>query len=96
MLESRSIVAQRPVYLSRLLVSRKSQIRVVGELAYEVGSEVGELIATGQPVSFEHRVTTVYRRQGEGWKMVHHHTDINPAEQERYRQGHSSQARASS
>jgi hypothetical protein len=24
-------------------------------------------------------VTNIYRREGGGWKMVHHHTDVSPA-----------------
>ena len=71
-------------------------IRVVGDLAYEVGSEVGEVTFAGQTIPFEQRVTNVYRREARGWKMVHHHIDINPAEQERYRRLLSSKGHASS
>jgi ketosteroid isomerase-like protein len=24
-------------------------------------------------------VTNVYRREADGWKMIHHHTDLSPA-----------------
>ncbi len=73
---------------------RDPLIRVVGDLAYEVGSEVGAVTFAGQTVSFEQRVTNVYRREAGGWKMVHHHIDINPAEQERYRQQQSLKGQA--
>ena len=61
---------------------RDPLIRVVGDLAYEVGTESGEGTIAGQSFSFEHRVTNVYRREAGGWKIVHHHTDIAPALQE--------------
>ncbi len=54
-------------------------IHVVGDLAYEVGTEYGQLTLAGEPVTIEHRVTNIYRRQAGAWKMVHHHTDISPA-----------------
>ena len=54
-------------------------IRVVGDLAYEVGIEYGQITLAGEPVTIEHRVTNIYQRQAGEWKMVHHHTDISPA-----------------
>jgi ketosteroid isomerase-like protein len=53
-------------------------IRVVGDLAYELGIEYGQFTLGGEPVMIEHRVTNIYQRQGGAWKMVHHHTDISP------------------
>ncbi len=61
---------------------RDRLIRVVGDLAYEVGTESGEATLAGQPVSIEQRVTNVYRREAGGWKIVHHHTDLSPAMQD--------------
>ena len=57
-------------------------IRVVGDLAYEVGSESGDATMAGETISFRARVTNVYRREGGAWKMVHHHTDKSPAMEE--------------
>lgn len=54
-------------------------IRVVGDLAYEIGTERGQFKLAGHLVEFEPRVTNIYRREAGGWKMVHHHTDISPA-----------------
>ena len=54
-------------------------IRVAGDLAYEVGTEKGRVTLGGQQVAIEHRVTNVYRREGDAWKIVHHHTDLAPA-----------------
>jgi ketosteroid isomerase-like protein len=56
--------------------------RVGGELAYEVGIEFAEGTIAGKPTSIRHRVTNIYRREAGGWKMVHRHTDLNPAEQD--------------
>lgn len=53
-------------------------VRVVGDVAYEVGVEQGQLKLAGQPVAIEHRVTNIYRREAGGWKMIHHHTDTSP------------------
>jgi len=67
-----------------------SLIRVGGELAYEIGIEFGEGIIMGKPTTISHRVTNIYRREADGWKMVHRHTDLNPAEQDVSSQLHSS------
>jgi len=61
---------------------RDQLLRVVGDVAWEVGVEYGEFKLAGRPVSVEHRVTNIYQREGEGWKLVHHHTDASPAMQE--------------
>jgi ketosteroid isomerase-like protein len=54
-------------------------LHVEGGLAYETGVERGEITMAGQTVPIEARVTNVYRREGDGWKMVHHHADLSPA-----------------
>jgi ketosteroid isomerase-like protein len=54
-------------------------IRVVGDLAYEVGVEYPEFELGGEKVSGQIRVTNIYQREGGGWKMIHHHTDLAPA-----------------
>ena len=66
-------------------------IRVGGDLAYEIGIESGEGILMGKPTTIRHRVTNIYRREANGWKMVHRHTDLNPSEREVASQLHSSQ-----
>jgi ketosteroid isomerase-like protein len=55
------------------------RIRVLGDAAYEVGIERGSVTLAGERVDIEHRVTNVYHRDGDEWKIVHHHTDIAPA-----------------
>ena len=54
-------------------------IQVVGDAAYELGIERGQVTLAGQPVTIEHRVTNIYRREAGAWKVVHHHTDVSPA-----------------
>ena len=53
-------------------------IRVVGDAAYELGTEHVVLTLAGHPVRAEARVTNVYRRETGAWKIVHHHTDVSP------------------
>jgi ketosteroid isomerase-like protein len=54
-------------------------IRIVGDVAYELGVERGQVKLAGQQVTIDHRVTNIYRREGGAWKVVHHHTDVAPA-----------------
>jgi len=54
-------------------------IDVVGDVAYEVGVEQGACKLGGHPVAIKHRVTNIYRREGGGWRMIHHHSDTSPA-----------------
>ena len=52
-------------------------IRVDGDFAYEVGLEHGQFSPGGTRMNTEHRVTNIYRRVGDDWKIIHHHTDIS-------------------
>lgn len=54
-------------------------IHVAGDLAYEVGSEHGRVKLAGQPVTLDYRVTNIYQREADTWKLIHHHTDTSPA-----------------
>lgn len=53
-------------------------IRVHGETAWESGVEQGRSRLAGREINFEQRVTNVYRREEDGWKIVHHHADVSP------------------
>jgi ketosteroid isomerase-like protein len=57
---------------------RDQIIRVVGDMAYELGTERGQALLASEEIRFDHRVTNIYRRERGQWKMVHHHTDLNP------------------
>jgi uncharacterized protein (TIGR02246 family) len=54
-------------------------VRVIGDVAYEVGVEGGHLKLADKQVSIEHRVTNIYQRQEGAWRIIHHHTDTSPA-----------------
>jgi len=34
------------------------------------------LVIDGKPGSLRHRATNIFRREADGWKLVHHHTDL--------------------
>ena len=59
------------------LTGRK--IEIMGEVAIETGVEQGRSRLSGRTVTFENRVTNIYRRGADGWKMIHHHADVSPA-----------------
>jgi ketosteroid isomerase-like protein len=43
-----------------------------------LGTEHGQASIGDQTVRIEWRATNIYRRESDGWKMVHHHTDFSP------------------
>lgn len=53
-------------------------IRVVGDLAYEIGVEDAGFKIAGNKVSGHVRVTNIYQKEGGVWKIVHHHSDVAP------------------
>lgn len=65
---------------------RDQLIRVGGELAYEIGTEHVSATVAGERVESSIRVTNIYRKTAGKWRMVHHHTDADPAMQEVLRQ----------
>lgn len=48
---------------------------VRGDVAYTVGYERVTTTMDGSPRSFTLRATQVYRREADGWKVVHRHAD---------------------
>jgi len=54
-------------------------IRVIGDLAYEIGVEKAGITIAGQKVTDQVRVTNIYQKEGGMWKIVHHHSDLSPA-----------------
>jgi len=54
-------------------------IRVVGDVAYEIGVENAGFRIAGQKVTDQLRVTNIYQKEGGTWKIVHHHSDISSA-----------------
>ena len=47
------------------------------DAAYTLGTERGQGSIGDETVGIDWRVTNVYRREADGWKMVHHHTDFS-------------------
>src|SRR6266568_2641202 len=67
------------LHTSFLLLPSKKKCQ--GERAYEVGTESVQVTVAGETISFRPRVTHIYHREAGGWKIVHQHTDVEPAMQ---------------
>jgi ketosteroid isomerase-like protein len=52
-------------------------IPISEDAAYTLGTEHGQGRVGDQTLGVDWRVTNIYRREAEGWKMVHHHTDFS-------------------
>lgn len=53
-------------------------IDVAGDVAIELGVEDGQFSVGADELVVAVRVTNIYRREAEGWRIVHHHTDLAP------------------
>ncbi|MEM1079739.1 MAG: nuclear transport factor 2 family protein [Pseudomonadota bacterium] len=53
------------------------RIAVFGDTAVETGVERGRVVLAGEEMPLEYRVTNVYVRTEDGWRLVHHHTDLS-------------------
>lgn len=49
------------------------------DMAVETGTETGTLVIAGHRATVHHRVTNVYRKEADAWKLAHHHTDLSDA-----------------
>jgi ketosteroid isomerase-like protein len=47
------------------------------DAAYTLGTEHGQASIGEETVGIDWRVTNIYRREADGWKIVHHHTDFS-------------------
>jgi ketosteroid isomerase-like protein len=55
-----------------------------GDLAYTVGFERGAVrVDRGREEEMVIRVTHIYRRGNDGWRLIHRHADFPPADQRR-------------
>ena len=64
------------------LVPDDRVVCVGADMAYTVGFERGEVVVDGgAPQSMVLRVTHIYRRFGDAWKLVHRHADFPPPDQ---------------
>ncbi len=60
------------------VVFRDRLVRVVGDAAYELGTEHVDATLAGKPVRSDVRVTNIYQREAGAWRIVHHHADAAP------------------
>ncbi len=58
---------------------RDPLIRVGTDLAYVVGTNAVQATVAGETISFELRVTHIFRREAGAWKSIHQHADVVPA-----------------
>src|SRR5512145_1635105 len=66
------------------LVPEHSVVFSSGDLAYTVGFERGEVtVDDGPPRPMTIRVTHIYRRFGDTWRLVHRHADFPPPDERR-------------
>jgi ketosteroid isomerase-like protein len=68
--------AEARMDMSGQIVPEEVHVGQAGEMGYSTCIERGvDFIAGGAPVEVNHRVTNVFVREADGWKIVHHHTD---------------------
>ena len=71
-------------FRSGRLVPEHSVVASSGDLASTVGFERGEVtVDDGPPRLMTIRVTHIYRRFGDTWRLVHRHADFPPPDQRR-------------
>jgi ketosteroid isomerase-like protein len=68
-------------FSQRNVALAQQHIHVVGNLAWEIGQETGELkMKDGTAMKADYLVTNVYEKQSDGrWLIVHHHVQPKPA-----------------
>jgi ketosteroid isomerase-like protein len=52
-------------------------VPITEDAVYTLGTEHGQGRVGDELVRIEWRVTNIYRREADGWKIVHHHTDFS-------------------
>jgi ketosteroid isomerase-like protein len=50
---------------------------IAGDVGYTLGTEHGQAKVGEASIRIDWRVTNIYRREADGWKIVHHHTDFS-------------------
>ena len=53
-------------------------VPLADDVAYTLGREHGQVKVGGETAPIDWRVTSIYRRESGGWKVVHNHTDASP------------------
>ena len=52
-------------------------VPITEDAAYTLGTEHGQGSVGDQTLRIDWRVTNIYHREADGWKIVHHHTDFS-------------------
>jgi ketosteroid isomerase-like protein len=72
--QAAQVISEGQISLDDLVV-----VPIADDVAYTLGTEHGQMKVGDEPVRIDWRATNIYRREGGGWKMVHHHADVSPA-----------------
>lgn len=60
------------------ILLKDQSIQVSGNMSFEIGIEqLQKVIIAGEELNGEVRVTNIYQKEGETWKMIHHHSDTH-------------------
>lgn len=71
-----AFTAQAAMHLAGRLEVSDVHIVETDDMGYTVCTEHGtDHVIDGKPVNLTHRATNVFRREADGWRLVHHHTD---------------------
>ena len=66
---------------------RDLNYRIYGDLGYVFYTQhCSNLVAEGKPIDVDVRATSIFRREGGKWRLIHHHADLSPVMQEAYRE----------
>jgi ketosteroid isomerase-like protein len=59
------------------VVAKDVLVEATADMGYTTCVEQGENIdRDGKKIAVDHRATSIFRREGGKWKLVHHHTDL--------------------
>src|SRR5215210_3225694 len=61
----------------QVALDEMAMFAITEDAAYTLGTEHGQASVGDQTVGIDWRVTNIYRRDADGWKIVHHHTDFS-------------------
>jgi ketosteroid isomerase-like protein len=54
------------------------RVQVYGDVAILTYNNAASVSMAGQPLNYTSKVTTIYVKQGNTWRVVHSHETINP------------------
>lgn len=73
-----AFAAQAAMHLSGRIEVSDVHIVETDAMGYTACTEHGTgHVINGTPVTLMHRATNIFRREADGWRLVHHHTDVS-------------------